>query len=156
MGDAVAGGRPEGAISLHGFMEVDHAGALAAYVATLETFVRLEQLQELKGLARERTGTGPSRARRRLRVQDRAAPARPLGPAWRERRRGAGRGVGGFLGIGERNVAIPLDQIEMQGDRLTTAMTRTGSVRCSPTTRTATRSGTAPARSGAGCRTDPR
>src|SRR3712207_3932480 len=33
-------------------------------------------------------------------------------------------GVGGFLGIGERNVAIPLNQIQMQGDRLTTAMTK--------------------------------
>jgi sporulation protein YlmC with PRC-barrel domain len=33
-------------------------------------------------------------------------------------------GVGGFLGIGEREVAIPLDEIQMQGDRLTTAMTK--------------------------------
>ena len=33
-------------------------------------------------------------------------------------------GAGGFLGIGERSVAIPLDQIQMQGDRLTTGMTK--------------------------------
>jgi sporulation protein YlmC with PRC-barrel domain len=33
-------------------------------------------------------------------------------------------GVGGFLGIGERDVAIPLNEIQMQGDRLTTAMTK--------------------------------
>jgi sporulation protein YlmC with PRC-barrel domain len=29
-------------------------------------------------------------------------------------------GVGGFLGIGERNVAIPLSQIRKDGDRLVT------------------------------------
>jgi hypothetical protein len=33
-------------------------------------------------------------------------------------------GVGGFLGIGERDVAIPLDRLQMQGDRLTTTMTK--------------------------------
>jgi hypothetical protein len=33
-------------------------------------------------------------------------------------------GVGGFLGIGERQVAIPIDQVRMQGDRLTTTMTK--------------------------------
>jgi hypothetical protein len=33
-------------------------------------------------------------------------------------------GVGGFLGIGERNVAIPLNEIQMEGDRLTTDMTK--------------------------------
>jgi hypothetical protein len=36
-------------------------------------------------------------------------------------------GVGGFLGIGERDVAIPLSSLSslsMQGDRLTTTMTR--------------------------------
>jgi hypothetical protein len=33
-------------------------------------------------------------------------------------------GVGGFLGIGERDVTIPLSQIQMQGDRLTTSMTK--------------------------------
>jgi sporulation protein YlmC with PRC-barrel domain len=33
-------------------------------------------------------------------------------------------GVGGFLGLGERNVAIPLNQIQMEGDRLTTSMTK--------------------------------
>ncbi len=44
--------------------------------------------------------------------------------------RGAGKspaviiGVGGFLGIGERDVAIPLDQIRMEQDRLVTDMTR--------------------------------
>jgi hypothetical protein len=27
-------------------------------------------------------------------------------------------GAGGFLGIGERNVAIPTDRVAMQGDRL--------------------------------------
>lgn len=45
------------------------------------------------------------------------------------RRDGGGRaavvGVGGFLGIGEHDVAIPLDRLERgQGDRLTTDMTR--------------------------------
>ena len=33
-------------------------------------------------------------------------------------------GVGGFLGIGERDVAIPLGSLRMEGDRLTTAMTK--------------------------------
>ena len=33
-------------------------------------------------------------------------------------------GVGGFLGIGERSVAIPLDQLRMEQDRLVTDMTR--------------------------------
>jgi PRC-barrel domain len=33
-------------------------------------------------------------------------------------------GVGGFLGIGERSVNIPLSQIQMEGDRLTTSMTK--------------------------------
>ena len=33
-------------------------------------------------------------------------------------------GVGGFLGIGERSVTIPLDQIQKQDDRLTTSMTK--------------------------------
>jgi sporulation protein YlmC with PRC-barrel domain len=33
-------------------------------------------------------------------------------------------GVGGFLGIGERNVAIPLSQIRQDGDRLTTTHTK--------------------------------
>ena len=33
-------------------------------------------------------------------------------------------GVGGFLGIGERNVAIPLDQLQLEQDRLVTRMTR--------------------------------
>ncbi len=33
-------------------------------------------------------------------------------------------GVGGFLGIGERDVAIPLNRLQMQGDRLTTSMTK--------------------------------
>lgn len=33
-------------------------------------------------------------------------------------------GVGGFLGIGERDVTIPLDQIRMEGDRLMTNMTK--------------------------------
>jgi SAM-dependent methyltransferase len=61
-GDGTTVGRPEGAISLHGFTEIDHAGAFAAYVAALEVFDRLEQLQELKALARERTGTGPGRS----------------------------------------------------------------------------------------------
>jgi sporulation protein YlmC with PRC-barrel domain len=35
-------------------------------------------------------------------------------------------GVGGFLGVGERDVSIPLSQIQMQGDRLTTSMTKEG------------------------------
>jgi hypothetical protein len=33
-------------------------------------------------------------------------------------------GVGGFLGIGERDVAIPLSQLRMEGDRVTTTMTK--------------------------------
>jgi sporulation protein YlmC with PRC-barrel domain len=34
-------------------------------------------------------------------------------------------GVGGFLGIGERKVALPLDQLQMGGeDRITTSMTK--------------------------------
>ena len=33
-------------------------------------------------------------------------------------------GVGGFLGIGERDVAIPLSSLRMEGDRLTTTMTK--------------------------------
>ncbi|HEX6011519.1 MAG TPA: PRC-barrel domain-containing protein, partial [Geminicoccaceae bacterium] len=33
-------------------------------------------------------------------------------------------GVGGFLGIGERSVTIPLDQIQKQDDRLTTSMSK--------------------------------
>ena len=33
-------------------------------------------------------------------------------------------GVGGFLGIGEREVAIPLSQMSMEGDRVTTSMTK--------------------------------
>lgn len=33
-------------------------------------------------------------------------------------------GVGGFLGIGERDVAIPLSQLRMDGDRVTTSMTK--------------------------------
>lgn len=33
-------------------------------------------------------------------------------------------GVGGFLGIGERDVTIPMDQVQYEGDRLTTSMTR--------------------------------
>jgi sporulation protein YlmC with PRC-barrel domain len=32
--------------------------------------------------------------------------------------------VGGFLGIGGREVAVPLDQIQLVGDRLTTTMTK--------------------------------
>jgi sporulation protein YlmC with PRC-barrel domain len=33
-------------------------------------------------------------------------------------------GVGGFLGIGERQVAVPLDRLSMEGDRLVTGVTR--------------------------------
>jgi hypothetical protein len=33
-------------------------------------------------------------------------------------------GVGGFLGLGEHDVAIPLDQLNLAGDRITTAMTK--------------------------------
>ncbi|HEX6010378.1 MAG TPA: PRC-barrel domain-containing protein [Geminicoccaceae bacterium] len=33
-------------------------------------------------------------------------------------------GVAGFLSIGERDVAISLNEIQMQGDRLTTGMTK--------------------------------
>jgi SAM-dependent methyltransferase len=62
MSGGAEGARPEGAISLRGFTEVDHAGAFAAYVAALEAFDGLDQLQELKALARERTGTAPSRS----------------------------------------------------------------------------------------------
>lgn len=32
--------------------------------------------------------------------------------------------VGGFLGIGDREVALPLDRVQMEGDRLTTDLTR--------------------------------
>lgn len=32
--------------------------------------------------------------------------------------------VGGFLGIGAKRVAIPIDQLRMQGDRIVTSMTR--------------------------------
>jgi hypothetical protein len=32
--------------------------------------------------------------------------------------------VGGFLGIGDRDVTIPLSQTQMEGDRLTTSMTK--------------------------------
>jgi sporulation protein YlmC with PRC-barrel domain len=33
-------------------------------------------------------------------------------------------GVGGFLGMGEQTITIPLSQIDMQGDRLVTNVTR--------------------------------
>lgn len=33
-------------------------------------------------------------------------------------------GIGGFLGIGERQVAVPLDRLSMEGDRLVTGVTR--------------------------------
>jgi outer membrane biosynthesis protein TonB len=33
-------------------------------------------------------------------------------------------GVGGFLGLGERDVAVPLDRMRKEGDRLTTDLTR--------------------------------
>ncbi|MGD9508362.1 MAG: methyltransferase domain-containing protein [Geminicoccaceae bacterium] len=51
----------EGAISLHGFTEADHGTAFQAYVDALEAFDALGELQELKVLARERTGTGSGR-----------------------------------------------------------------------------------------------
>src|SRR5690349_88556 len=52
----------EGAISLHGFTQAAHGGALQAYVEALEAFDALGELQELKVLARERTRTIPGRA----------------------------------------------------------------------------------------------
>jgi hypothetical protein len=34
-------------------------------------------------------------------------------------------GIGGLLGLGERQVAVPLDQVQMSGgDRLTTTLTK--------------------------------
>jgi hypothetical protein len=33
-------------------------------------------------------------------------------------------GVGGFLGIGERQVTIPLDRLRMEGDRLVSELTK--------------------------------
>ena len=51
----------EGAISLHGFTQGEHRSDFAAYVAALEAFDALSQLQELKALARAQTLTAPGR-----------------------------------------------------------------------------------------------
>jgi hypothetical protein len=48
-----------GDISLKGFTSASHGTDFAAYTSALESFDRLEQLQELKALGRERTGIGP-------------------------------------------------------------------------------------------------
>ena len=48
-----------GAISLKGFTSASHGADFAAYISALESFDRLEQLQELKALGREYTGIGP-------------------------------------------------------------------------------------------------
>jgi hypothetical protein len=127
-------------------------------VATLEAFDRLEQFQELRGWR----ASGPA--------QDQADPsvldvgcgfgieplrlARLVQPDGNDAE--ALVGVGGFLGIGERSVAIPLDQIQMQGDRLTTSVTRESLGAMQPYDEGGYQERTAPARSGAGCRTDPR
>jgi SAM-dependent methyltransferase len=51
----------EGAISLHCFTQGEHRSDFAAYVAALEAFDALSQLQELKALARAQTLTAPGR-----------------------------------------------------------------------------------------------
>ncbi len=48
-----------GDISLKGFSSASHGTDFAAYISALESFDRLEQLQELKALGREHTGIGP-------------------------------------------------------------------------------------------------
>jgi ubiquinone/menaquinone biosynthesis C-methylase UbiE len=46
-------------VQLHAFSDVDRAPSIAPYVAALEAFDALPQLQELKKLAREKAGLGP-------------------------------------------------------------------------------------------------
>jgi SAM-dependent methyltransferase len=46
-------------ISLKGFTSTSHGSEFATYIAALESFHQLEQLQELKTLAHERIGIGP-------------------------------------------------------------------------------------------------
>ena len=50
-------GAPEN-VQLHAFTDLDRAPSIAPYVAALEAFDALPQLQELKVLARERAGIG--------------------------------------------------------------------------------------------------
>jgi SAM-dependent methyltransferase len=46
-------------VRLHAFTDLDRAPSIKPYVAALEAFDALSQLQELKTLARERAGIGP-------------------------------------------------------------------------------------------------
>jgi len=46
-------------VQLHAFTNLDRAPSIAPYVAALEAFDALPQLQELKSLAREKAGLGP-------------------------------------------------------------------------------------------------
>jgi SAM-dependent methyltransferase len=46
-------------VRLHAFTDLDRAPSIKPYVAALEAFDALPQLQELKSLARERAGIGP-------------------------------------------------------------------------------------------------
>ena len=43
-------------ISLKGFVSASHGTGFSAYISALESFDRLEQMQELKALGHERTG----------------------------------------------------------------------------------------------------
>jgi hypothetical protein len=45
-----------GGISLKGFEAASHGTEFSSYVSALESFDRLDQLQELKALGHERTG----------------------------------------------------------------------------------------------------
>lgn len=49
-------------VRLHAFTDVDHAPNLGTYLAALEAFDALAELQELKALSRERAAIGPGRA----------------------------------------------------------------------------------------------
>jgi len=46
-------------ISLKGFTSASHGNEFASYISALESFNRIEQLQELKALGHQRTGIGP-------------------------------------------------------------------------------------------------
>src|SRR3984885_5520195 len=48
-----------GGISLKGFVAASHGTESSSYVSALESFDRLEQMQELKALGHERTGIHP-------------------------------------------------------------------------------------------------
>jgi SAM-dependent methyltransferase len=49
-------------LSLKQFVDMDRAGHVASYVAALEAFDAIPQMQELKALARERGGFGPGKS----------------------------------------------------------------------------------------------